>query len=186
MVEISAKIKTMIDGVIEREGGFVDHKDDPGGATRWGITEAVARANGYRGEMRSLGKDTAFNIYHRQYVVEPGFSAVAKLSPLIADELIDTGVNAGTRRAGEFLQRALNISNSKGREYPDLVVDGKVGPATLGALRTYLAGVGHREAIMIKLLDGYQARHYINLAERSGRFESFIRGWFAHRIGNAA
>lgn len=186
MVEISAKIKAMIDGVIEREGGFVDHKDDPGGATRWGITEAVARANGYRGEMRSLGKDIAFNIYHRQYVVEPGFDLVARISPRIGDEIIDTGVNAGVHRAGEFLQRALNIANSQARDYSDLVVDGNVGPATRRTLTAYMSGGGDREAIMVKLLDGFQARHYINLAERSGRFESFIRGWFAHRIGNAA
>lgn len=36
-------IDRLIDAVIAREGGFSDHPADRGGATRWGITEAVAR-----------------------------------------------------------------------------------------------------------------------------------------------
>ena len=42
-------IDTLIDGVIGREGGYSNHPADKGGPTRWGVTEAVARANGYRG-----------------------------------------------------------------------------------------------------------------------------------------
>ena len=44
-------IDTLIDGVIGREGGYSNHPADRGGPTRWGVTEAVARANGYRGDM---------------------------------------------------------------------------------------------------------------------------------------
>jgi lysozyme family protein len=39
-------ITDLIDRLIAREGGYVDHPADRGGATRWGITVAVARANG--------------------------------------------------------------------------------------------------------------------------------------------
>ena len=41
----------LIDDLIEREGGFVNHPADRGGATCFGITEAVARAHGYSGAM---------------------------------------------------------------------------------------------------------------------------------------
>ena len=41
----------LIDALIEREGGYVDHPADKGGPTCFGITEAVARAHGYRGAM---------------------------------------------------------------------------------------------------------------------------------------
>jgi Glycosyl hydrolase 108 len=46
-------IDQLIDDVIGREGGYSNHPADRGGATRWGVTEAVARAHGYRGDMRS-------------------------------------------------------------------------------------------------------------------------------------
>ena len=37
-------ISDLIDELIDREGGYSDHPQDRGGATRWGVTEAVARA----------------------------------------------------------------------------------------------------------------------------------------------
>ena len=39
-------LDNLVDGVIDREGGYVDNPADKGGATCFGITEAVARANG--------------------------------------------------------------------------------------------------------------------------------------------
>ena len=39
-------VDELIDELIEREGGFVSHPADRGGPTRYGITEAVARAHG--------------------------------------------------------------------------------------------------------------------------------------------
>ena len=42
-------IDRLIEALIEREGGYVNHPADRGGPTRFGITEAVARAHGYRG-----------------------------------------------------------------------------------------------------------------------------------------
>ena len=41
---------TAFDLLITHEGGFSNHPDDPGGATMYGVTEAVARANGYTGQ----------------------------------------------------------------------------------------------------------------------------------------
>ena len=50
---------TLIDDLIDREGGYVDHPADRGGRTCFGITEAVARAHGYDGAMRDLPRATA-------------------------------------------------------------------------------------------------------------------------------
>ena len=52
-------IDDLLDGLIEREGGYVNHPADRGGPTCWGITEAVARAHGYRGSMRNLPRAEA-------------------------------------------------------------------------------------------------------------------------------
>ena len=40
-------VAQLIDSLIEREGGYVNHAADRAGQTAFGITEGVARANGY-------------------------------------------------------------------------------------------------------------------------------------------
>ena len=96
-------VGTLIDELIEREGGFVFHSADLGGPTRYGITQAVARANGYQGEMRHLPRAEAAAIYRLLYWDRPGFDEVAKRSPRLAGELFDTGVNMGPAVAATFL-----------------------------------------------------------------------------------
>ncbi|HMP47003.1 MAG TPA: glycosyl hydrolase 108 family protein, partial [Sphingopyxis sp.] len=89
----------LIDAVIDREDGYVNHPADRGGPTCWGITEAVARAEGYAGPMRNLPRAEAAAIYRRLYWLRPGFDQVAKRAAAIAAELFDTGVNMGTGTA---------------------------------------------------------------------------------------
>ena len=101
----------LIDAVIDREGGYVDHPNDPGGPTRWGITAATARANGFAGDMRQFGRERAAAIYARTYWRGPGLDRIADRSPALAAELFDTGVNMGPPVAVGFLQRALNALN---------------------------------------------------------------------------
>jgi len=176
-------IDDILDKVIAKEGGFVDHPDDRGGATNWGITERVARAAGYQGEMHALPRSEAVRIYRRRYVEAPGFDKIAALSVPIAAELIDTGINMGTGTAGRFLQRALNVLNRQQRDFADLMVDGQSGPATLGALRRFLEVRGTLgEAVMVKALDGQQCTRYIEIAEARPANESFMMGWLQHRV----
>ena len=47
-------VDSLIDEVIGREGGYSNRPADRGGATRWGVTEKVARSHGYRGDMRTF------------------------------------------------------------------------------------------------------------------------------------
>src|SRR3546814_10787624 len=54
-----------------RSGGYVDHPNDRGGPTNFGITQAVARANGYLGEMRKLPRETAKAFYRAIYWAGP-------------------------------------------------------------------------------------------------------------------
>jgi lysozyme family protein len=49
----------LIDALIEREGGYVDHPADKGGPTCFGITQTVARAQGYAASMRQLPREEA-------------------------------------------------------------------------------------------------------------------------------
>jgi hypothetical protein len=124
----AADVDGLIDALIDREGGYVDHAADRGGPTCFGITEAVARAHGYAGAMRRLPRSEATAIYRRLYWLRPRFDEIAKRSARIAAELFDTGVNMGPAVATTFLQRALTALNRGGSDYPDLTPDGRIGP----------------------------------------------------------
>lgn len=178
-------IERLLEALIEREGGYVDHPADRGGATRFGITEAVARAHGYRGPMRLLPRDEAQAIYRRLYWLRPRFDQVASRAPRIAAELFDTGVNMGPAVATNFLQRALTALNRNGRDFADLVPDGRIGPATLAALDGFLDARGKRggETVLLHALEALQGERYVRLAERRPANEAFLYGWLANRIG---
>lgn len=173
----------IIAGLIEREGGYVDHPDDRGGATRWGITEAVARENGYTGDIRDLPRDLAERIYLAKYITGPGFGRVAEISERIAEELADSGVNMGPGVPIAWLQRWLNAFNRQGRDYPDIAADGVIGSKTLAALESYLSRRGAEgERVMLTALNCSQGARYLELAEGRARNESFLYGWVRTRV----
>ncbi|PZQ58523.1 MAG: hypothetical protein DI544_14030 [Sphingomonas taxi] len=177
-------IDDLIDAVIDREGGYVHHPADRGGATRYGITEAVARANGYAGDMRHFARPAAVAIYRRLYWTRPGFDRVAKQAPRLAAELFDTGVNMGPAVAAGFLQRALNALNRGASDYPDVLLDGRIGAQTLAALASFLATRGAAgETVLVKAVEAMQGERYLTLAERRPANEAFLYGWLAQRIG---
>ena len=69
-------IDRLIDGLIEREGGYVNHPADKGGPTRSRISEAVARAHGYAGAMTQLPREEAAAMYRRLYWLRPRFDEI--------------------------------------------------------------------------------------------------------------
>ncbi len=178
-------VAALIDMLIDREGGYVNAPADRGGPTRFGITEAVARAHGYAGPMRQLPREEAAAIYKRLYWLRPRFDQVAKRSFAVAAELFDTGANMGPAVAATFLQRALSALNRDRSDYPDLVPDGRIGPSTLSALDTFLKlRRGGGEKVLLKALDALQGERYLRLAERRPANEAFLYGWLANRIGS--
>jgi lysozyme family protein len=173
----------LVEGLIGREGGYVNDPKDPGGETIWGMTRVVARENGFTGPMRSMTREQAKAIYRAKYWAKPGLYLVAPLSRALADELLDTGVNMGTGTAGMFLQRTLNALNREGRDYPDLRVDGAIGPGSAGALKAYLAKRGKRgEQVLLKALNCLQGARYIELAEGREKSEEYVYGWLDNRV----
>jgi len=178
-------VDELIDGLIDREGGYVNHPSDRGGPTNFGITEAVARAHGYSGSMRNLPRSEAAAIYRRLYWLRPRFDQVERRSEAVAAELFDSGVNMGPSVAATFLQRALSALNRDRQDYADLVPDGRIGPATLAALDRFLELRGKRkgETVLLKALDALQGERYIRLAERRPANEAFLYGWLANRVG---
>ena len=176
-------IRDIIFGIITVEGEYSNDPSDSGGATRWGITEKVARANGYTGDMRELPTTVAYDIYYKQYVVLPEFDEVYKVSPQISEELVDTGVNMGISIASKFLQQALNALNDGGTQYSDLVVDGVLGNRSISSLQSFLARRGaNGTKVLLRALNSRQCARYISIAESTPKNERFVYGWILNRV----
>ncbi len=176
-------VTPLIDDVIDREGGYVDHPADRGGPTRYGITQAVARAEGYAGAIRDLPRSLAAAIYRRRYWHAPNLDRVALRAPNLAAELFDTGVNMGPAVAAGFLQRTLNALNRQQRDWADVIVDATIGARTLHALDTLLTTRGAAaEAVLVKAINALQGERYLRLAETRPANEAFLYGWLAGRV----
>ncbi len=143
--------------LLGHEGGFVDHPSDPGGATNWGVTQAVARANGYTGHMRDFPVDMAKAIYWRQYWVP---IKADDLPPAIRYAVFDAAVNSGAKQAVKWLQRAIGVND-----------DGVVGPQTMTFARA-----ANPDFVLRRML-GERLQFMTDLKT----WQAFGRGW-ARRI----
>lgn len=102
------------------EGGFVDHPDDPGGATKYGITERVARQHGYNGSMRDLPREVAIGIYKKSYW---DGKIMDSIKNNLAFHIYDASINHGYSGAIKILQNSLGLT-----------ADGVLGPKTYNAI----------------------------------------------------
>jgi len=147
------------DALIGNEGGYSNHPDDPGGETMWGITKRVAVANGYKGAMKDLPRDTAKQIAKKEYWdVIQGDS----LDPNVAFQVFDAAYNHGAKQAILWLQRAAGVN-----------ADGIIGPATLRAVNSML----WYQVVFLFL--SKRTKFYPTL----GTWSSFGKGW-TNRIGD--
>ncbi|TMJ19035.1 MAG: secretion activating protein [Alphaproteobacteria bacterium] len=178
---IGAAALAMIVGVLAVEGGYVNHKADPGGETNMGITKRVAVQNGYTGPMRQLPREVAQSIYYRQYLVAPGYAPLIELDAAVAEELFDTAVNMGAQRPSRWLQQSIN--GLCGTRIP---VDGRVATGTVAAFASCQARLGAMRlcVAMLSSLDARQRDEYGRLVRVNPRLRVFYRGWIAHRVGN--
>jgi lysozyme family protein len=171
-------LQTQITLLIQREGGFTDNPTDKGGPTNFGITEAAARAFGFKGAMQALPRDIAAQIYTQRFWMAPKFNLIADISSPIADELLDTGVNMGPGVASKFLQRALCVLGY------DVTQDGQLGPSSRAALQSFLIKRGKDgEATLLRMLNALQSVRYIELAEADPSQVVFEYGWQLNRTG---
>lgn len=176
-------LKELLDALILAEGGYVDDPNDSGGKTMYGVTEAVARQNGYMGAMSALPRSVAESIYTKRYWTGPGFDKVAALAPSVAAEMFDCGVNMGPGTAVKFLQRVLNSYNRQGKLYKDTGVDGQLGPGALTALTACLKSRGYvAEGTILKGIVCLRGARYLELAEAKESQEEFVFGWIANRV----
>ncbi|HET9680325.1 MAG TPA: glycosyl hydrolase 108 family protein [Gammaproteobacteria bacterium] len=122
------KASVIIDDLIRREAGFVDHPADRGGPTNFGITQAtLSRWRGREAteeDVRTLTENEARQIYQSDFV-EPFIGVVQE--PLLGF-LVDSGVQHGVGDAIRWLQDAAGVKT-----------DGKIGPVTRRAIDNALS-----------------------------------------------
>ncbi|WP_017941704.1 glycoside hydrolase family 108 protein [Thioalkalivibrio sp. ALE6] len=161
-------VDQLIDRILEREGGFVDHPDDRGGPTNMGITQGTLSE--YFGrqatvdEVRKLRQDTARAIYRDRYWHKPGFHSL-ELPTALADMVLDAGVHHGPYQATRMLQRAAGTTD-----------DGIIGPLTQEAVLT---------SDLIPLAAGFlaeRAEFFGQLITRDPSQAAFAHGWM-RRLG---
>ena len=94
----------------------------------------------------------------------------------VANELYDTAVNMGVRRAVRFLQSSLNLLNRNQRDYQDLIVDGWFGtrpsPRWLHLLRK-----DRNSDALVKMMNIQQGARYVEIMAGDASQERFARGW---------
>jgi lysozyme family protein len=123
-IDMDATFERALSAVLKHEGGYVNHKDDPGGPTNLGITLAnfrrFVKPKGTIEDLKALTKAQAAVVYQRQY-----WDAVlgSRLPAGVDYAAFDFAVNSGPKRASQFLQRIVGTT-----------VDGVIGPKTLAAV----------------------------------------------------
>lgn len=171
-----AEFEDAIDIVLAHEGGFVDHPDDPGGATNLGISLRFIRAN-YRvaefdvdgdgdldaDDMRELSRDKAIEIYRVQFWNRYRYGEIGDLS--VAIKLFDLCVNMGPRQAHKLIQRACRANGWT------LTEDGLIGPNTLRAINSM------RPWPLLCSLRSEAAGFYRSLVAKENSFDVFLNGW---------
>lgn len=105
--------------ILNSEGGYVNDPDDPGGATKYGITmrdnRAVLLTLGVK-DVRNLTYDQAKQIYYNKYYRASGADVVAAKSVKLAYAHFDSAVNHGVGTAARFLRQCSGFDKFKNFE----------------------------------------------------------------------
>ncbi len=157
--------------IVAREGGYVNDPDDPGGATKYGVTIHTMRRLGLdldrdggvdTDDVRMLTRAHAVSIFVEHYFRRPKIDQLPEpLHATVFDMYVNAGGNAVT-----ILQRLL------GEMRISVSIDGVIGPQTINAVRrAYAAAPDH-------LVDAYgiaRRNYYYGLADSRGASRKYAR-----------
>ena len=160
------------------EGFYANDPDDKGGETYCGISrrfhpswQGWAIIDSYS-DKSQLKYDKVLNDMVKVFF-EQNYWKANKLQyidfDLLSAKLYDFGVNAGTGKAGEFFQRALNYLGS------NLKVDGVIGKNTL---KEYNFLSRKDKVYVLEIVSGLQINHYVTITEKRPSQKKYARGWF--------
>ncbi|MBT6274539.1 MAG: hypothetical protein HOI95_10445 [Chromatiales bacterium] len=161
----------MIDDILRREGGFVDHPNDKGGPTNFGVTLATLRRwrndpNLTADDVRAMSIDEARQIYKSNYFLRPKIDQhPVELQPV----MFDMSINHGPGAAIKMLQREL-VANGQ-----QCSVDGGNGSETITCTNNVIEAIGAK-ALVNKLV-ARRIAFYKAIVGRNASQKVFLRGW---------
>ena len=154
--------KEIIDGIIKREGGYVNNPADRGGPTKFGITLDTLEAWRGRGvtqyDVEGLDEREARAIYESEYLVKPGFDKINRV-PLRVFAL-DSAVQHGPATAIRWLQKVAGVPT-----------DGILGPVSLQAINECDTNLLYRWMV------AERCRFYGAIITKDPSQAAFAAGW---------
>lgn len=157
--------------IVAREGGYVDDPDDPGGATKYGVTLGTLKWLGLdltgdgkvdKADIRALTRPRAEAIFVKHYFERPG---VSRLPRALHATVFDMYVNAGSQ-AVRILQRLLREMGF------EIAVDGAIGPETLQAAQV---ADNVNSAAFVNAYGIARRNYYYRLADQRPQSRKFAR-----------
>ena len=150
---MSLSFQQIFDRLIGHEGGYVNDPRDPGGETNWGVTKRTAMANGYTGNMKTMTRQQAYEIYYRAFWLRYNCE---QMPDAVAYQFFDAAVNHGFGNASRMLQRAVGVLD-----------DGIIGKYSLEA-------INHNPiSDTLMVLNGERLNFYTRLKN----FDRYGKGW---------
>lgn len=169
-----AKIEKLIDFILKWEGGYVDHPNDPGGATNMGVTIGTLQGLKLKydknkdgkitkADVKLLTKQDATDIMKSHYWDKCRADEIN--SQAVANILVDwfwmSGVNAT-----KGIQKLVGFA---GKE-----VDGKIGKNSLKAINETIE---KDEKKFVEQLYAARTQFYNTIISKNRKLESFRKGW---------
>lgn len=158
-------VSSIAHSIVSREGGYVNDPDDPGGATKYGVTIHTMRRLGLDmdgdgdvdvTDVKLLTVEKAVDVFIRHYFYAPKIDRLPK--PLQAT-VFDMQVNSGSN-AVKILQRMCNMIPGTGTH---IKPDGAIGPKTLAKVRSVFEKMG---PFMIDAYGIERRNYYFAIADR--------------------
>jgi lysozyme family protein len=151
--------------VLKFEGGYSNHKDDPGGATMKGVTQETydtfrKRKAQPTQSVRNILFSEVEEIY-RQFWISGKCDEFSDSHPLTALVHFDFTINAGFKQSAKTLQRTLSVKP----------IDGIIGSVTLGVLLKQ-----KDSQLAVRYLD-FRENFYKDLTIKKPALKVFLKGW---------
>ena len=146
------------------EGGYVNHPNDPGTETNYGITKRTAQEFGYEGPMQEIPMDLVSDIYKKGYWDQLNLDHLAPVCYELALELFESAVNCGVLRVADWLSECFFIVTGVQSSYDEAVKS--------------IAKAPKHGLLIAKMMNVKQGQHYMGLVLKNAKFRVFIKGWF--------